>query len=348
MKKYLWILSITFLVVILGCSSNSVAKINNLQNNTNFDKKELDTIFKYSKGFHQDTQLSIAKIQNGEIYFYGVIRKNNTIETVKNYNKVFKIGSLTKVFTSTLLAQMIIDDKLSFDDNIQDNLPIQLHNNPKITYTQLANHTSGLPSFPKDFTESYYTDSNLEDYLQDALEFTNEQNKFHYSNLGVAILGYSITNIENRTYEELLQESILEKLSMNNTTTIENKIKKELVLATDVDYAIAPAMESAGGIFSSVEDLSKFAIASFDEKNETLTLTHKETFSDGSVKMGLGWMIKNPKYTETLHQHDGLVGGYISSMILDIKNKNGIIVLSNQSSFDDIATLSMELMELIY
>ncbi len=348
MKKYLWVLSIIFLVISLGCSSHSVAKTNNLKSKMNFAKKELDMIFKYSEGFNKDTQLSIAKIHNGEINFYGVIRKNNSIETIDNYNKVFKIGSLTKIFTSTLLARMIIDGKVNLNDDIQDNLQIQLHNNPKITYKQLSTHTSGLPSFPEDFVESYYNSNNLEDYLQNTLEFANKQNKLNYSNLGVAILGYTITNIEYKSYEALLQENILEKLSMNNTTTLENKIEKKLILATDTDYAIAPAMESVGGIFSSVEDLSKFAIASFDETNEALKLTQKETFSDGSVKMGLGWAINNPEFTETLHHHDGLIGGYISSIVLDIQSKNGIIIFSNQSSFDDIGLLSIELMKLMY
>jgi len=349
MKMYIWILSFVFIAIISGCSSdsNSVAKINNLKNRTNFDKKELDTIFKYSKELHHNTQLSIAKIQNGKINFYGVVRRNDNIETIDNYNKVFKIGSLTKIFTSTLLAQMVMDGKLNLDDNIQDKLQIQLHNNTKITYKQLSNHTSGLPSFPKDFNESYYNSNNLENYLKNTLELTNKQNKFNYSNLGVAILAYTITHIENKSYEELLQENILKKLSMNNTTTIENKIAKKLILATDIDYAIAPAMESVGGIFSSVEDLTKFAIASFDKTNETLKLTQKETFADGSAKMGLGWAIHNPKFTETLHYHEGLIGGYISSIVLDIKNKNGIIILSNQSSFDDIGLLSTELMKLM-
>ncbi len=355
MKTQLWVLSLTLIVIISGCSSNSnvVAKINNLKNKTNFDKKELDTIFKYSKGFHKNTQLSIAKIQNGEINFYGVIQKNDNIETIDNHNKIFKIGSLTKIFTSTLLAQMVIDGKIDLDDDIQDNLQIQLYNNPKISYKQLSTHTSGLPDFPKDFTESYYNSNDLEDYLQNALEFKNRQNTFKYSNLGVAILGYTITHIENKSYEELLQEKILKRLTMDNTTTIKNKIEKKLILATDADYDIAPSMESVGGIFSSVEDLSKFALASFDETNDALVLTQKETFSDGSTKMGLGWSINSPEFnnlefTETLHQHGGLVGGYISYIVLDVKNKNGIVILSNQSSFVDISSLSIELIKLMY
>ena len=145
---------------------------------------------------------------------------------------------------------------------------------------------------------------------------------------------------------------------MKNTTTIESKIKNKLILPTKIDYNLSPAKISAGGIYSSVEDLSEFAIALFDEKNKALHLTHKITFIDknlfgDSIKMGLGWAISDESFSEKIYQHQGQLGGYISSIFLDMKNKNGVIILSHQDSLkdnkpNDISSLSINLMKLMY
>jgi CubicO group peptidase (beta-lactamase class C family) len=342
-----------------GCSSHSEVKINNLIKNTNFKQKDIDKIYEYAKKFPNNTQLSIAKIKNGQVYFYGLVLNDNIIKTIDNHNNIFKIGSITKIFTSTFLAQMVIDKKLNLDDNIQDKLKIKLLDNPTITYKQLLNHTSGLHKGPYYKDKNHYENYNykdLENYLENKLKI-DKQNEFNYSNLGASILGYTLGNIKNKSYEELLQE-LTHKLNMNNTTTIKSKIKNKLILPSKIDYNIPPAMISAGGIYSSVEDLSKFAIALFDDKNKALKLTQKVTFTDktlfgDSIKMGLGWFISNEKFTENIHHHEGLIGGYTSSIFLDIKNKNAIIILSHQASLNDnepndIGSLSFDLMKLMY
>lgn len=361
MKNSLWIvLTILLVMMMSGCSTHSMAKINGLKSSTCFDGQELDIIFRQTKAFPENTELSIAKIQDGKVYFYGVIRRDYTIETIDDHTKVFKIGSITKLFTSTLLAQMVIDGKIGLDDNIQDGLPIRLHNDPVITYRQLANHTSGLPREPYYSDREHYEEysyKDLEEYLQNRLKL-DQQDKFGYSNLGVAVLGYTMSQIENRPYEQLLQEKVLKRLEMNSTTTVEEKIKNRRVVSTTLDYVISPAMVSAGGIFSSVEDMARFAIASFDDKEKALRLTQEESFYDNRlwgdlVKMGLGWGMDDPGFTERLHQHQGRIGGSVSSILLDIKHRNGIIILSHQTSFyddepNDIGSLSMALMESMY
>jgi len=308
--------------------------------------------------FPNNTQISIAKIENGKVNFYGAIRQNNKLETIDNHENIFKIGSITKLFTSTFLAQMVIDKKLNLDDDIQEKLKTKLFNNPKITYKQLSNHTAGLPRNPyykdKHHYENY-NDKDLENYLQTKLKI-DKQNEFNYSNLGASILGYTISSIQNKSYEELLQELTF-KLNMHNTTTVKGKIENKLILPSKIDNNISPAMTSAGGIYSSVEDLSKFAIASYEDTNKALKLTQKETFMHKDffdvTKIGLAWGISNEDFTETLHLHGGNIGGYASFIVLDIKNKNAIIILSHQASFydnepNDISSLAIDLIKLMY
>ena len=89
-------------------------------------------------------------------------------------------------------------------------------------------------------------------------------------------------------------------------------------------------MVAAGGILSSVSDLAKFAQAHFDNTNEILELTRKSSFKiDNSIEIGLGWFINTSGVKG--FQHSGGTPGYTSYILIDPKNKNGVIVLSNVS-----------------
>jgi CubicO group peptidase (beta-lactamase class C family) len=328
-----------------------------------FSKENIDTVYKQTKACPENTQVSISKIENGIIELYGIAINDSTIETIDNHKKVFGIGSITKLFTSTLLATMAINGELNIDDDIQDNLRIKLKNSPEITYKQLANHTSGLPKWPI-FSEEHpykgYNYQDLEHYLQNNLYLEGKKDSFNYSNLGASLLGYTLSKILNKSYEELLQNMILKELGMNSTTTNIDKIKEKLVMPTRITEAVPSAMISAGGMFSSVKDLSKFAIASFDNENKSLMKTqrqtfhyhHTELFDEVSFSMGLGWSIIEPNSTVVIHMHDGATDGYTSSIMLDIQNKNAVIILSNISAddknSDNIGALANSLMKSMY
>ncbi|MEA3418294.1 MAG: serine hydrolase domain-containing protein [Campylobacterota bacterium] len=365
-KFYTILLIILTLFIVIGCGSQSSAKINYLKTGNSFNQNEVDLIFLHTKIFPENTQLSIAKIQNGSVYFYGVLRRDDIIETIENYDKVFEIGSLTKLFTSTLLTNLVLEEKLKLDDTIHEKSNILLNQNPRITYKQLANHTSGAPRWPT-FWFRYLTNNPFKNYdykrLEDDLKFDLKLNNkpgevYSYSNYGVSALGYALSKIENRSYEDLIQEKILSKLNMKSTTTIRKNIQTNLVIGLDENGNHADnwdmiAFESAGAILSSVEDLSKFANASFDHSNKAFKLTQIPSFwKNDHFGVGLGWHISKTDYSETLHWHNGATGGYISSIVLDIKNKNGIIILSNVSLFNknnkNIEELGLNLLKLMY
>ena len=86
-----------------------------------------------AKGFPDNTQLSIALIKKGKPVFYGIRIQNDSLRSVENHQNIFEIGSITKVFTSTLLAQLVMENKVSLDDPINDSMDILLKDNIKIT-----------------------------------------------------------------------------------------------------------------------------------------------------------------------------------------------------------------------
>ncbi|WP_157943705.1 MULTISPECIES: serine hydrolase domain-containing protein [Arenibacter] len=347
MKKYF--ILILLLITVGGCTQEKVAINGQKDFDQSITELQSKNIYAEAKDFPNNTQLSFAIIKNGTTKFYGIERKNDTIFTVDNHDGVFEIGSISKVFTASLLANLVVNNQLGLDDNINDHLEWPLKDGVALTFKQLSNHTSGLPRLPTnlfpdsvDMQNPYkdYDENKLKHYLTKELQLNqNPGEKSEYSNLGVGLLGFVLSEIERTSYENLLQTKICTKYQMTNTTTNRSLISNKLVKGLDITGKETPnwdlnVLAGAGGILSSVADLSKFAGAQFNDSNQALALTRKPTFNlqVNKADMGLGWAIKkNPGEEHVMHS--GGTGGYRSNMVLDIANKNGVIILSNISAF---------------
>jgi len=194
----------------------------------------------------------------------------------------------------------------------------------------------------------------MKEYLTKYLELSNK-GEYQYSNLGAGLLGYTLSTIENVTYETLLQNKIFSKYDMQNSTADITKIKGDLVRGLNNEGKEVPNWEfsvlaGAGAIFSTVEDLSQFTISQFDYSHKELKLTRVKTFElNENMDIGLGWHILKSQSKNLWYWHNGGTGGYSSSMVIDEKSKNGIIILSNVSAFNpnmgNIDNLCFELMK---
>ena len=345
---------------------HSGSAINSLANNDGvISDNQAELIFEKSKYFPNNTQISLAFINGENVTYYGLKRQNDSILYFSNYQDIFEIGSITKVFTANILAKSVIDNKIKLDENINDYLDIKFKNNISISFKSLANHTSGLPRMPSNFEQEasssdnpykHYDDKYLKDYLINFMEIDNKDiGNSAYSNLGTGLLGYTLSNIYNLNYQELYEKYIFSKYNMKNTAFNMNLVNKKLVKGLDAEgnytsnWELA-SLASAGGILSNVEDLAKYGIAHFNKSNLDLMLMTKKTVKvDDRVDTGLGWHIINSEKSDNKwHWHNGGTGGYTSSMAIDIKNLVGVIVLSNVSAFngfsDNIDQLCFELM----
>lgn len=339
---------------------NTASKVINTL--SNYPTEIAEIIFAKTKDFPNKTQLSIAVIQNGETNYYGIIKENDTIKPTKNQNKIFEIGSITKVFTSTVFASLVEDKKLKLTDEINSFYSFSFKNNTKISFQSLANHTSGLPRLPENLdlsneTNPYknYGKREIEEYLKNLLKLENEPLKISsYSNLGAGLLGYTLGLSQKTSFQKLLQKKVFDKYKMTNSFTSSQNLNNRLVKGLDGNGEVVANWDfdvlfGGGGILSSTEDLVKFANAQFNPKNKELALTRKPTFDiDESMKIGLGWHILKTDKGFNWVWHNGGTGGYSSSMVIDAEKKNGVIILSNASNINDnIDDLCFKLMKQI-
>ncbi|WP_298653610.1 serine hydrolase domain-containing protein [uncultured Proteiniphilum sp.] len=350
----------SFLIIIFGANILFAQTENKAVNVLNYYPKEIaETIYSKSKDFPNRTQLSIAIIRNGKINYYGIIKENDSIKPIENHTKVFEIGSITKVFTSTVLASLVEDKKIKLTDYVNSYYPFTFKDGIKITFESLANHTSGLPRLPEnldlsDETNPYknYRKKELDEYLENMLKLENEPSKTYlYSNLGAGLLGYTLGLSEKMSFQELLQKQIFDEYNMTNTfantQNLDNKLVKglnakgEVVSNWDFDVLLG-----GGGILSTTEDLAKFAMAQLNQKNKKLALTRKPTFVvNDKIKISLGWHILKSESGQDVIWHNGGTGGYSSSMAVNVGDKTAVIILSNVSEINEkMDALCFELM----
>lgn len=302
-----------------------------------------------------DAQVAIALVHNGNTEYLGVSNENGVLKATDNADNVFEIGSITKVFNSICLSEMIASDEASLTETLENQFDYPLQAGSDITFQQLANHTSGLPVVPTNVDEvqgfnmddpyAIYTPDNLKNYLQNqvVLNATSGTN-YEYSNLGVGILGYTLAQKRNITFEELLQDIIFNPLGMSSSTTlVENVDASKLVEPRDIDgnivshWNFAETTSAAGSIKSSVKDMVKFIQKNF-ENDAIYNLPQEKTFDQGNnLHVGLGWVIFEDDGF-VIHLHDGGTGGFSSILMLDKNKEIGVLVLSNVENYHDTIT----------
>lgn len=298
-------------------------------------------------GMPDGTQLSIAVIENQNVNFYGLKFSNGSTQSIENHQKAFEIGSISKVFTSVLLAKLSIQGKLDLADPIANHLPFSLKKDAQMTFNELANHTSGLPRLPPNFEPNdpvnpyaHYDEKKLKSYLTEGMELI-DHGTYYYSNVGYALLGYTLIQNAGKSYAELLDDHIFSKYNMPNSTTNRADVNLGLVKGLNAAGREIPnwdlnVFDPAGGILSTTEDLSKFVLAHFEDDNAELQLARNSTLTINHISsIGLGWEIINRKSGDVWYKHNGGTGGYTSAISINTKKKNGIVILSNVSDFSE-------------
>jgi serine-type D-Ala-D-Ala carboxypeptidase/endopeptidase len=174
------------------------------------------------KRYLPDSSIVVGIITpNGtQVYRYGNISKANS--TKVNGNTIFDTASITKTFTTTLLADMVKQGLVDLDDPIERYLPatvkVPTYNGHKITLESLATHTSGLPDFPAGWIRNRtYTTQQVYSFLSNTPLQSELGIKANYSDFGMGLLGYTLSIRAGVPYAQLVQDRILNVLGTDST-----------------------------------------------------------------------------------------------------------------------------------
>jgi serine-type D-Ala-D-Ala carboxypeptidase/endopeptidase len=274
-------------------------------------------------------------------------------------NSLFEIGSITKVFTGTLLADMSLRGEVSLDDPVATLLPegvrVPSHEHGPITLGSLAMQNSGLPRLPNNMRPANMLNP-YADYDEDRLyEFLSGHQlrrapgaQFEYSNLGYGLLGHALARKAGTSYEELVRERILAPLGMAETAaTITPELESLLVsghnaLGEPVPHWDLSVLAGAGALRSSAEDMLKFATAALraGPLHEALALAMQPRVPAGqpALSVGLGWVSLGVG-ADTIVMHNGGTGGFRTFLGITPASGRAVILLTNSGGIgsDDLA-----------
>ncbi len=349
---------------LVGCVDGGTKASQDKPKGPTVSAKQMELVQETLRTFPEGTEFSLGFLHGGKTHYFGARLVHGHSKEVANSDHLFEIGSITKVFTSTLLTSLVLEGQVRLEDPIQKHIGFTLGTAQEITFEQLANHTSGLPRMPSnldlfedpDNPYKAYDDQKMKAYLVNDVALNHPPGtQYEYSNLGAGLLGFLVAELSGSPYDEFVRNKVFSEYEMLNSTTDRTKIRGKLVPGLDPDGKKTSnwdfdALAGAGAVFSSVVDLAKFGNAQFDSTDTKLAMTQRPSFiPNNEFKVGLGWHILNQEDGKELLWHNGGTGGYSSSMALDVQGKQGIIVLSNVSAFhpfrNSVDQLCLSLME---
>ncbi|MEA2188104.1 MAG: serine-type D-Ala-D-Ala carboxypeptidase/endopeptidase [Solirubrobacteraceae bacterium] len=279
---------------------------------------------------------------------------------------VFEIGSITKTFTATLLADMAQRGEVRLSDPVANLLPpgvtVPSRGGRQITLQDLATQTSGLPRLPTNLaitnpSNPYadYTVDQLYEFLNGYTLTRDPGSQFEYSNLGVGLLGHALALRAHKSYEELVRERILAPLHMTSSAiTLTPEMARNFAAGHDADGAIVPpwdlpTLAGAGALRSSITDMLSYARANLDDDGGPLQLAMAIARSprhriDAQTQIGLNWLTQHSGDHDIVW-HDGGTGGFSSFIGLDEARETAIVVLSNSSTPEGIDDIGFHLLD---
>jgi len=322
--------------------------------------RQLDSIVQAYNGQHPLIGLSIGILCHDSLFRYGYGETATGNGQLPNANTLFEIGSVSKTFTATLLADAIRRGLLRLDDLISrylpDSIPPLQRDGVAVTIGMLANHTSGLPRLPDNFMRlgvsmqnpyRLYDRAALFAFLRTVKLSSTPGTTYEYSNLGMGLLGTILELRTGKWYEQQLRAVITQPLGLTHTKISLSDADKKILAqghtqlgrpASNWDFG---TLAGAGGICSTVNDLLTYLRAELGMGPESLTelmqTTQQITFRNGQRTIGLAWH-QSKIGGNTWFFHNGATGGYVSFVGFNPQNKTAVVVLSNAAvKLDDMA-----------
>ena len=305
---------------------------------------------------------------NGDVSFsrgYGLA--NMEWDIPNGPDTKFRLGSITKQFTSMIIMQLVEEDRLSLDATVADLLPFFRSDiGSQISVHHLLTHTSGLPNytalpgFMADASRnSYGVEEFVTAYCSGDLEF-EPGSKFRYSNSGYFVLGAIIEEVTGESYERQLKKRILEPLEMRDTgydhgaEVIERRAAGYERAGNgyrNAGYLDMTIPYSAGSLYSTVEDLLRWDQALYGDT--LLSEESKEKMFDPFLDdYAYGWTVTTVPVgadgaDRTVIAHGGGINGF-NTLISRVIEDRHLVVLLNNTGGANLRAMQNGIFDLLY
>ncbi len=256
----------------------------------------------------------------------------------------FRLGSITKQFTSMAIAQLAVRGKLSLEDTARKYIPDAQESWSRVTLRHLLTHTSGIPSFtsfpdyPQFKIEPAPPLELVARFKNKPLEFEPGE-KFKYNNSGYYLLGYIVEKASGQSYESYLKQNIFDPLEMKDTGYDTNSaiIKGRAAGYTlrgggwvNADYINMEVPGGAGALYSTVEDLHRWDQALYTEKLVPRQML-ETIFTPCKGNYAFGWVV-NKQLNHRVIRHGGGIEGFNTVIARYPNERVCVIALSNLNS----------------
>lgn len=281
---------------------------------------------------------------------------------------VFDIGSITKLFTSLLLADLVIRGEVALDDPVMRYLPdsfrVPERSARPITLVDLATHTSGLPLRPSNLVSTDpdnkyagYSTALLAQFLAGFALPRDPGSGYEYSNVGYGLLGQALAHELGQGYAEAVAARITGPLGMRDTRIVPTRgMRAREAIGHTGELARAPhwdlgALDAAGALRSTANDLMRLLEAQLGYRPTALRralaamIEHRRPGGmSPSQFIALGWNIRVSGDREIVWKN-GSVGGYRSFIGFDARERIGVVALANAQTalgLDDIGLHALD------
>ena len=258
---------------------------------------------------------------------------------------IFEIGSVTKVFTALLLADMAERGQVRLSDPAARYLP---GGTGPVTLADLATHTAGLPRLPRGMAWSAltrprdpyagYRAARLVRAARRSLRTSSRPNAYAYSNYGYGLLGYLLGQAAGSPYQALVTERICGPLGLADTTFEVPRAARGRLAHGHARGRAVPgwhmgALAAAGGLYSTAADLAALLRACLAAPAGTpldaaLRVTMQPLADIPSGQIGLAWHL-TLRGDRELIWHNGMTGGYSAMIAFDPVRSLGVAALAN-------------------
>jgi len=334
--------------------------------------KDIDLLVERTLKTFDVPGIAVAVVKDGKVIHskaYGVASINTKKKV--DENTLFGIASNSKAFTAAAIGILVDEGKVSWNDKVIDYIPeFRLYNSyvtEDFTIKDLMTHRSGLGLGAGDLM--FWPDSNdfttkeIIHNLRYLKQVSAFRTKYDYDNLLFMVAGEIIARVSGISWEEFIEKRIMKPLQMNNSTASFSRLKN---LSNVIDPHVpidgklsivsreqSETMNAAGGIYSSISDMSKWVIMQMNRGKYGEGLKQQIFSTEVSDEMwtpqtiipvrgtnsynthfgayGLGWFLSDVKGFKQA-SHTGGLAGIVTQVTLIPEMQLGIIVLTNQQS----------------